>query len=92
MKLTGQGNQQVVMTTTASGMKVLPPIKQSASSLERTTGVSYSTAQSTANGAALQSQRQMTAEVYRVEAFKKRDLRGGKRARQTQLSVGKTSI
>ena len=34
---------------------------------------------------------QVTADLNRVEVFKKRDLRGGKRARQTQLSVGKTS-
>ena len=35
--------------------------------------------------------RKPTGELVRVENFKKRDLRGGKRTRQTHLSVGKTS-
>jgi len=74
--------------TSTSGMKVLPPIKAMSSSLERAvaSGVGYSS-----NFSQKPTTRHVTAELNRVETFKKRDLRGGKRARQTQLSVGKNA-
>lgn len=68
-------------------MKVLPPLKAS-SSLERASiGPSYSTKLSF-----MQPSRHMTAELERIEVFKKRDLRGGKRTRQSNPSVGKPNI
>lgn len=67
--------------------KVLPPIKATSSSLERTTGL-------TSNGAAtfLQPQKRATMDLERVADFKKRDLRGGKLTRHSNASVGKKSL
>ena len=64
-------------------MKVLPPIKAS-SSLERTS--QFSTSSGGHNGSYLVNQAAPSSRqngIDRVNEFKKRDLRGGKRARQT---------
>lgn len=80
-------NTPTVAAFTNGGMKVLPPIKASSNSLERTTSYGYS-----ASLVGIQQPtRQVTGDLARVDAFKKRDLRGGKRAR-APVSVGKTSL
>ena len=68
-------------TTFAQGLKVLPPIKPASSSLERVSG---------GNHPVLAPKRNPTEEITRVKNFQTRDLRGGKRHKQTYLSVGKT--
>ena len=64
-------------------LQVLPPLKMS-NSQERTSNC-FKTSK-------MESQRTLTGELDRVEAFKKRDLRGGKRTRQPHLSVGKSLL
>ena len=71
----------------AKGIRILP-ILRATNSAERDTGTQYST--NTYNGN--EGSRKAAANLSRVEAFKKRDLRGGKRARQTHLSVGKQRL
>ena len=61
-------------------MKVLPPIKAS-SSLERTSQFSTSSTAVTGNGGVYIAPNQRQNGLERVNEFKKRDLRGGKRAR-----------
>lgn len=62
-------------------IKVLPPLKPTSSSLERVSGGQQNI---------LHPIKRTTEDLNRVELFKKRDLRGGKR-KQTHLSVGKTA-
>lgn len=70
-----------VTTATNSALKVLPPITKSSSQERTSTGMT-----------ATLPTRHVTGELIRVENFKKRDLRGGKRVRQSHQSVGKTHI
>lgn len=72
----------LVTTTTSKGLKVLPPIKQGSSSLERLTG---------APTAYLQLKRNPTDDLAKVEMFKKRDMRAGNRKKQSTFSVGKSN-
>lgn len=65
----------------AKGLKVLPPLKPTSSSLERVSG---------GHATILHPLKRPTDDLNRVELFKKRDLRGGKR-KQIHLSVGKTA-
>ena len=68
----------------SKGIRVLPVLR-AANSAERETG----TQQSSYTYKVAEGNRKAAANLSKVEAFKKRDLRGGKRARQTHLSVGK---
>ena len=77
----------VAAAAAAKGIRVLP-ILRAANSAERDTGTQHST--NTYKGTEGNFiNRKAAANLSRVEAFKKKDLRGGKRARQTHLSVGK---
>lgn len=73
-------------TSSTKGLKVLPPIKPVSSSLERATvnnqGILYPSRKNTDGP---------TDNLNRVELFKKRDLRGGKRSKQTHVSIGKNT-
>ena len=71
----------------AKGIRVLP-ILRATNSVERDVGPQVSSIAHKGVERTF-SNRKAVANLSRVEAFKKRDLRGGKRARQTQLSVGK---
>ena len=72
-----------INTAPGSGMKVLPPIKAS-SSLERTSQFSTSSSGVQGGGGSnYLGQGSRQTGLDRGNEFKKRDLRGGKRARQT---------
>ena len=73
-----------ITSATNSAFKIFPNIQKgtTSASLDRSAAKGFT---------ATIPARQATGELIRVENFKRRDLRGGKRTRQTHLSVIKTS-